>query len=620
VATTVQTKLQEFVNVQDDGALASASAATNSAAIDSVSDAFPSDTVQRGAVWFQPGTQLNVNSEILLNRKSLTFNGQNAALKWTGTDAAASIFKITDSSRVKFCDLVLLGDLTNPPYAALRFFRNATGDTTGTNENCTVENVVIGRKFTSDTTTGGSADVTPYAKVQYGILIDGTDGNNDEFVISNVQVHSASVAAINFNNTQSIWSSIQNVLVNDSAIGVRVGCNLHMTNINANRITTADILGIRDTESVITSFNAENSLIFIKSQGGASFFVRGGELLRNNAVASNFFRWENGGSMVLDSLTIGNNGGSGDTIYYRQGSTKGGIIRVRNCTIAGGATRSTWDIDTGAFGAPQTVIDIEHGDFVFKTKKPYLDRQLTPPAVAAAASSLLASGSANTPFGDFFHASYGGDAALQHIVPAISAANQIYIRIFNVTAGSITLAAERVRWMNLGDNITAKASAVIDVPLMTNNTGSTQTISLPGAQLGDFIAFSAGASYLNNIVTAYVSAANTVALRVHNATGGNSDPASTTLHVGKLSEFGNYKNTLAYTPALIANAATVTQTVSVPGAQLGGHTFVSYTNDLQGLICTAYVSAADTVTIVLTNYTGAGVTLGAGYFKVMVAF
>jgi hypothetical protein len=42
--------------------------------------------------------------------------------------------------------------------------------------------------------------------------------------------------------------------------------------------------------------------------------------------------------------------------------------------------------------------------------------------------------------------------------------------------------------------------------------------------------------------------------------------------------------------------------------------------DLQGLICTAYVSAANTVTIVLTNYTGGSITLGAGYFKVMVAF
>jgi hypothetical protein len=60
--------------------------------------------------------------------------------------------------------------------------------------------------------------------------------------------------------------------------------------------------------------------------------------------------------------------------------------------------------------------------------------------------------------------------------------------------------------------------------------------------------------------------------------------------------------------------------VTVPGAQVGGHVFSTYSADLQGLTHTAEVSAADTVTITVSNYTGGSVTLAAGYFKAMVAF
>jgi hypothetical protein len=117
-----------------------------------------------------------------------------------------------------------------------------------------------------------------------------------------------------------------------------------------------------------------------------------------------------------------------------------------------------------------------------------------------------------------------------------------------------------------------------------------------------------------------VSADNTVSLRIHNQCGGPSNPELTTLRAAKLKEFGRFFGSAAYTPSEIAAGSSVSLTVNVPGANLGGHTFVAYTADLKGLICTAYVSAADTVTIVMSNYTGAAVTLDAGSFRVMVAF
>lgn len=619
VLRTSQDKMRERFSVADNGALPSASAATNNAAVQQIIDNFNVGAVARGAFSYNVAGDYNQSSEILIHRKTLAIDGNHASVKWGGNNST-SIFRVTDSARVSFKNLVLLGDITNPPFAAINFDVPETG-TTGSNENHTVENVCIGRKYTSDTTTGGSSDETPYAKVQHGIYVGGVvNGNNDEYVFNNVQVHSASIAAIAFNRSQSIWSSLNNILVNDSEIGLLTNCNLMLNNFNSNRCRNADISSAQNTESWVTCMNAENSNIFIKSAGGASFFVKGGELQRNSVTPSNFFRVENGGSLVLDSLFVDNVQVAADTIYYRAGSSKTGILRVRNCTIKNGSLRSTWDVDTGGAGGAQVDIDIEHKLFRFKTSKPYLDRLLTLASVNTAVSVSGTASGANTPLGKFFQVAYAGSLQVQHLTSCPNAANAINLRLFNVSGGAIQLAADRFRWMNLGDYIDSSASASIAPTSMLNNTGFTGTVAIAGAQLGDFITWGAMSAFVTANVTAYVSSPNTVSVRIHNGSGGTHAPAATTFTVAKLKEFGNFRNTLSYTPAQIANAETVTLTVSVVGAQLGGHTFVSYSADLAGVTCTSYVSAADTVTIVLTNYTGAGVTLAAGYFKVMVAF
>jgi hypothetical protein len=285
-----------------------------------------------------------------------------------------------------------------------------------------------------------------------------------------------------------------------------------------------------------------------------------------------------------------------------------------------GDTRDFWDVDTGGGTTKQQEIDIAHGPIRWKTRQPYLDRAVTPAATAVAASQLLNSGSANSPMGDVWNVSYQFDLQGQNLTHCPNDGTLIRARVFNPTAGSITLAAGRLRWMDLGDYVVCKASASLDFSSRANNVGQSLTITLPGVSLGDYVSWGTSAAYINEVVTAYVSAANTVTVRSHNASGGPSDPAANTFTVAKIREFGTYQNTLAYTPALINNATATQLTATLTGAQLGAHVFVSYSADLQGLICTAYVSSANTVQIVLTNYTGAGVTLAAGYFKIMAAF
>lgn len=602
-------KNADFKNVKDFSTLQLAINSNTSA-----------DVIPRDAVYLSPATDVSVADQINVTKKRINIEGGNAILRWSGANNTQSMIRVSDSSYCSFNDMILLGNSTNPPVAGL-FFENVAGDVAGTNENIVVRNVLFGRRYVSDTDSGGSIDTgTPAGLMQNCLVVGGVDGNNDQFVIDNCGFHAASSVGLDFRSSQSIWSSVSNSLANGCNIGFQLGCNLMLSNVQFNRNVVCDIRGIRNTECWINGLMSENSNLAIWSTAAASFFVRGGKVLFNKNVAGNFFKIDNGGTLSLEDITVINSGSVNQTVYYRAGSAKDGLLYVRRSAISNGAVRSTWDVDTGGSGAAQSTIDIEHGAFRFKTTQPYLDRPITPTAVATNASLLLASGSANTPLGSFFNVSYGDDLQAQHLTVCPDSAGQIRTRIFNPTASAITLAANRFRWMNLADHIISSAAETVTIPTLSNNTGSTQTINLPDAKLGDFVVFGANSAYLNTVVTAYVSAPNTVSIRVHNASGGTSAPPATVFTVAKLREFGNFQNTLAYTPSAISAGGTVSFTVAVPHTQVGGHTFVSYSADLQGLICTAHVSSANTVTIVLSNYTAAAVTLAAGYFKVMVAF
>jgi hypothetical protein len=431
------------------------------------------------------------------------------------------------------------------------------------------------------------------------------------------------VAGISFANAQHIWSQSNRVLVNDSVGGFLLGSNHSGGVLNFNRCTSYDMKGIRNIEVDIQTLNAENSELPIWSIGGASFRVDGGKIIMNKASDGWFARFEGGGSLTLRGIQIASVGAGVQRLYYRQSSAKASAINItRETLIPNGSLRSTYDIDSGGVTALPLSIDIEQGSFHWRQgpRSPYTDRSVTPASTAANASQLLAVATTNSPYGMFFNVAYGIPLQGQHLTVAYDTAVILRARLYNPTGGAIALSADHMRWMAFEEHIVSKASANINAPLMANGTGYTGSVNLPGVVFGDYVSYATGASYSNSVVTPYVSAAGVVSLRIHNASGGSSDPADTTFHVCKVSEFGNFKGTAAYTPALIADGANTSITVTVPGAQIGGHVFIAYTNDLQGLIATGEVSAADTVTITVSNRTGAGVTLGAGYWKAMVAF
>lgn len=81
---------------------------------------------------------------------------------------------------------------------------------------------------------------------------------------------------------------------------------------------------------------------------------------------------------------------------------------------------------------------------------------------------------------------------------------------------------------------------------------------------------------------------------------------------------GGLTSSTSWVAPTITSGAQSTKTVTCAGAVLGQAAEASFNADLQGLVVTAYVSAADTVTVVAYNGTGGSVSIGTALLKVFV--
>lgn len=74
-----------------------------------------------------------------------------------------------------------------------------------------------------------------------------------------------------------------------------------------------------------------------------------------------------------------------------------------------------------------------------------------------------------------------------------------------------------------------QGSATYDTASLADGAGATTTVTVTGAALGDFVLVSLGVDVAGISVTGYVSAADTVSVRIQNESGGTLDLASTTV-------------------------------------------------------------------------------------------
>ena len=83
---------------------------------------------------------------------------------------------------------------------------------------------------------------------------------------------------------------------------------------------------------------------------------------------------------------------------------------------------------------------------------------------------------------------------------------------------------------SLFDTIIHKETGV-NIASLADGAGATQAVTVTGAALGDFVLVSFELDLQDITVTAYVSAANTVEIRVQNESGGVIDLAAATVNI-----------------------------------------------------------------------------------------
>lgn len=83
-------------------------------------------------------------------------------------------------------------------------------------------------------------------------------------------------------------------------------------------------------------------------------------------------------------------------------------------------------------------------------------------------------------------------------------------------------------------------------------------------------------------------------------------------------DLGPLTGSAVFDPSNLADGAGETTTVTVTGAVLGDFALASFSLDLQGIGVTAWVSAADTVSVRLQNETGGALNLAQGTLRALV--
>jgi len=123
---------------------------------------------------------------------------------------------------------------------------------------------------------------------------------------------------------------------------------------------------------------------------------------------------------------------------------------------------------------------------------------------------------------------------------------------------------------------------------------------------------------LNSIVQQAVQAQNLIATRIAALTTEQTTGFADLTAAFNTAFPAPLSSSATWNPASVATGAETSTTVTVAGAALGNYVQASFSLDLQALTLTGYISATNTVTVVLANNTAGAVDLGSGTLKVRV--
>lgn len=207
------------------------------------------------------------------------------------------------------------------------------------------------------------------------------------------------------------------------------------------------------------------------------------------------------------------------------------------------------------------------------------------------------------------------------ITGTATGANQIYVVVPQA------MLAEAVRLQGTGWNIQAAKTVADGQPIIQlegdNNVITTMWNS------GDQVSVTGLTGATRNKITVnsidstaaavnFNSGANYNYVDANNYTRSTAGVSFTDAGTGNVIELPLLTGAVAYNPPSLNDGDGTTTTVTVTGASLGDIVAASFSNGLQGIIVTAWVSAADTVSVRFQNETGGTIDLANGTLRVSV--
>lgn len=162
-------------------------------------------------------------------------------------------------------------------------------------------------------------------------------------------------------------------------------------------------------------------------------------------------------------------------------------------------------------------------------------------------------------------------------------------------------------------------SSSIAASISLNAKHYTTVAGMPGATQA-FLSIDSNADGTGTYPDLIMGLAGTATATFTHSPSANTNNGQTTLRGSLVIGNGtvilkHLSGTATWNPASLADAAQTTTTVTVTGAAVGDTVAVGFSQDLQGLQLSGYVSATNTVTVVLRNGTGAAVDLASGTLR-----